>query len=147
MAGKSFNIRLVTPQGKLLDAQASSAVLPLHDGSMGFLAGRGPIVAKLGMGTMRVSIAEDKAGQGGSRDYLVEDGFAQMVNNRLTVLTSRAVAAESLTETDAQAELTAAENRKPADPKNRAEADAVRKDRERARAKVRLARSRSGKGI
>lgn len=147
MAGKSFNLRLVTPQGKLLDVQAASAVLPVHDGSMGFLAGRGPIVAKLGMGTMRVSIAEDKAGQGGTREYLVEDGFAQMVNNRLTVLTSRAVAAETLTESEAQAELAAAEGRKPADPKNRVEAESVRKDRERARAKVRMARGRSGKGI
>lgn len=146
MAGKAFNVSLVTPQGKVLDSQAISATVPAHDGSMGFLANRGPIVSKLGLGTMSVTFAEG-GGQGGTREYLIEDGFLQFVNNRLTVLTTRAFPAETLTEGEAQAELTTLEARKPADPSNKAEVQTLRKDRERARAKVRIARLRAGKGI
>lgn len=146
MAAKSFKIQLVTPQGKLLDAQATSCTLPAHDGSMGVLANRAPMVVKLGMGPLRVAFADSAAGQGGSREYLVEDGFAHMVDNKLLVLTSRAIPSEQIVEADAQAELSAAESKKPADT-SRAQADALRKDRDRARIKVRLARSRAGKGI
>lgn len=146
MAGKAFSIRVITPVGKVLDAQAVSASVPMHDGSMGFLASRGPIVGKLGLGTLSVTFAEGGE-KGGSRDYLVEDGFAQMVNNRLTVLTTRAIPAETLTEADAQSELTAAESRRPTNPADRTEAQNLRRERERAQAKLRMARARAGKGI
>ncbi|MFT3684709.1 MAG: hypothetical protein QM783_07215 [Phycisphaerales bacterium] len=66
MADKSFAIRLVTPAGKLLDGQATYAMVPAHDGLMGFQPNRAPIVFELGLGELRVDFAnEGKAGGGG----------------------------------------------------------------------------------
>lgn len=145
MADKSFAIRLVTPQGKLLDGQATYASVPAHDGLIGFEAGRAPIVFKLGLGEMTVTFANDAKGVGGgSRNYLVEDGFAQMVGNKLTVLTTRAIPASDLVEADASKELAEAE--KKSSP-NLAQMDRISRDRDRARLKLRLARNASGKGI
>ena len=68
----------------------------------------------------------------------MEDGFLQMVSNRLTILASRATPTESLILSEAQAELSSAEGRS-APAGDRAAQDRLTKDRERARVKVRLA--------
>lgn len=148
MAGKTFQFRLITPQGKLLDSKASYASLPAHDGLMGVLPDRAAMVVKLGIGELSVTCESDKAaasggGGGGERAYVIEEGFAQMVGNRLTILTSRATPAEQLTESEASAELAEASARK-AGP---GEAAKVQRDRAVAQAKVRTARARAGKGI
>jgi F-type H+-transporting ATPase subunit epsilon len=141
VAGKTFQFRLITPAGKLLDAPAGYVSLPAHDGLMGVLPGRAAMVVKLGIGELKVDVAADKPGEGGSRAFLIEEGFAQMSGNRLTILTTRAAAAETITESDAKAELAAAEAAAKADPAKAARA------KEAARKKLTLARSRSGKGI
>ncbi len=135
MAGKTFQFRLITPQGKLMDGQAVSAVIPAHDGQLGVLPDRAAMVVKLGMGELTVRSADDKTGAGGSRAFMIEEGFAQMVNNKLTVLTPRAAGVETLVESEAQSEL------------HKAEAGGTQRDKDRARVKVRLARSAAGKGI
>ena len=89
MAGKSFQFRLITPQGKLLDTQALSVNLPAHDGQLGVLPDRAAMVVKLGTGTLSVRAADDKPGSLG-RSFALDGGFAQMVSNKLTVLSTRA---------------------------------------------------------
>lgn len=140
MAEKSFDIRLVTPAGKLLDGQATYANVPAHDGQMGFQADRAPIVFELGLGELRVDFTA-----GGSRSYLIEDGFGQMANNKLTVLTTKAWPVEELEAAAAQAELAAVDAKKAGHTIK--EVEAHTKDRERAVAKLRLARGAAGKGI
>ncbi|MFN0011120.1 MAG: FoF1 ATP synthase subunit delta/epsilon [Phycisphaerales bacterium] len=130
MAGKTFEFRLITPQGKLMETQALSAVIPAHDGQLGVLPDRAAMVVKLGMGELTVRAADDK-----SRAFMIEEGFAQMVNNKLTVLSTRAAGLETLVESEAQSEL------------QKAEAGGTQRDKDRARVKVRLARSAAGKGI
>lgn len=144
MAENSFKISLVTPQGKLLDGSATYASIPAHDGQMGFAPGRAPIVMKLGLGTMSVRFAVDAKGGGGERSYLVEDGFAQMVNGKLTVLTTRAIPAEELEVAQAEAELRSVEGKGATRPED---TQRLTRDKDRARLKVRMARERSGKGI
>jgi F-type H+-transporting ATPase subunit epsilon len=146
LAAKNFQFRLITPQGKLMDAPAAAAVLPAHDGQLGVLPSRAPMVVKLGMGALRVDLANATGTTGGSREYLIEDGFAQMVDNRLTILTARATSAETITETDAQAELTAAEARKPAKQFDQDEAARIKKDRTRARLKLGMAKQFKSRG-
>jgi len=73
----------------------------------------------------------------------VDDGFAQMINNKLTILATQAIPVETLNEAEAKAELAEAEARQA--PASGPERDRVRKDRERARAKVRLARRGAGR--
>ncbi|MGQ0628857.1 MAG: FoF1 ATP synthase subunit delta/epsilon [Phycisphaerales bacterium] len=144
MAARTFQFRLITPQGKLIDSPATYASLPAHDGLMGVLPNRAPMVVKLGLGELKVDVADEKQGAGGSRAFLVEDGFAQMAGNKLTILAARAAGVETLTESGAAQELAAAEAKRP---EGRAEAERVNKDRERARVKLRLARSAAGKPI
>jgi len=102
-------------------------------------------VAKLGLGELRLDMADS----GKSRSFLVEDGFAQMVNDKLTILAAKAFPAESLTVADAEKELAAAERATSTevDPiKLRVETDRLAKDRARARAKVALAKKAGGRG-
>lgn len=132
MAGKTFQFRLITPQGKLLDAKATAATIPAHDGLMGILPDRAAMVVKLGIGELSVNFEGDKGGSGGDRAYVIEEGFAQMVGNRLTVLTSKATAAETIVLSDAEAAVGKA---------------TTQRERERATAVARTARARAGKGI
>ena len=136
----SFRCRVITPEARLLDEEVSSAILPMHDGQMGYLPGRAPIVGKLGLGELRLRFTK-----GGERSYLVDDGFVQMVGGTLTVLAGRAVPAESLSVSEAEAEVAEATARQPK-PGDHADAERVTRDRARARAKVALARAVSGRG-
>lgn len=116
MAGKTFSFRLVTPLGKLLDTQVEAVQFPAHDGLVGILANRAPLVMKLGFGPLRVDFAPGGAqGQSGSKTYFIEDGFAQMVANKLTVLTPKATTVEDLTEASVAAELKVIESQAPTD--------------------------------
>jgi F-type H+-transporting ATPase subunit epsilon len=144
MAG-SFKITLSTPTGKLIDGVASSAAVPAHDGSMGFLPGRMPILFKLGLGTLSVTFADNSKGTGGgTRQWLVEDGFAQMVNDKLTILTTRAIPADQIDVAEAQKELSAAVAKTGA---TFTEVEKLTRERDRARLKVRLGQATDGKGI
>ncbi len=146
MAAKSFRCRLITPVAQVLDEQVTSAVVPAWDGLFGVLPDRAPIVAKLGLGELTLRFADSSKGRGGDRSFLVEDGFVQMVNNKLTILAAKAIPTESLTLAEAQTELREAEARKPESGKL-ADQERVTADRNRARLKVRLAQRGGGKGI
>jgi F-type H+-transporting ATPase subunit epsilon len=137
MARKSFACRLITPEAKVFDQPAVSAVIPAWDGSMGILANRAPLVAKLGIGELRLA---PEAG-GGEQSFYVEGGFVRMAANTLTILAAKAVPAADLSETDAQAELAEAEARRPSSEGDRAQLERIRSERQRARQKLRVARS------
>ncbi|MBX3375759.1 MAG: F0F1 ATP synthase subunit epsilon [Phycisphaeraceae bacterium] len=141
---RSFRCRLITPVAQVLDEQAVSAVVPAWDGLFGVLPNRAPIVAKLGLGELQIKFADSDKGKGGSRSFLVEDGFVQMVDNKLTILAAKAIPTESLSESDAQAELKEAESRRP---EKAGDAQRLTADKDRARAKLRLAQKASGRGI
>jgi len=142
---KSFRCRLVTPDAVVLDDDLVYASIPAWDGSLGVLPGRAAIVAKLGMGELRLDFADSSKGAGGSRAYLVEDGFVQMVGDKLTILANKATAAEAISPGEARAELSALEAKAPASGAA-ADLERLTKDRNRARAKVRMAAG-AGKGI
>ena len=138
MAGKSFRCRLITPEARLIDDDVTYAQLPLWDGQAGILYKRAPLMAKLGMGELRLDYAA-----GGEHSYLIEDGFVQMVGDTLTLLAQRAIPVERINEEEARTELAEAEARKPqgADDQTR-----VTRDRDRARLKIRLAQQFKARG-
>jgi F-type H+-transporting ATPase subunit epsilon len=143
-AARSFRCRLITPVAQILDEQATSAVVPAWDGLFGVLPNRAPIVAKLGLGELKINFADSDKGRGGSRSFLVEDGFVQMVDNKLTILAARAIPTESISESEAQAELREADSRRP---EKAADSQRITADKARARAKIRLAQKVGGRGI
>ncbi len=150
MAAKTFRCRLVTPAAQVLDEPVTYASVPAWDGLFGVLPGRAPIVAKLGLGELRLQFPDKGSARGGERSFLVEDGFVQMVNDKLTILAAKAFATETLSVADAEKELAEAERRSvtEADPtKRQIETERLHKDRARARAKVTLAKKAGGRGI
>ena len=99
---KEINLVVITPEQKLLDESAVSAVIPAHDGELGILSGRAPIMCELGTGRLRYE------SDGKSRSILIDGGFAQVHDNRVTVLTNAAYRPEDITdETIQQAEAAA----------------------------------------
>ncbi|MDH3402035.1 MAG: ATP synthase F1 subunit epsilon [Acidobacteriota bacterium] len=81
---KTFELAVVTPEAAVLDTEATFVALPAHDGEIGILRDRAPLVVKLDVGLLRAETAA-----GAIRLY-VDGGFAEMVGNRLTVLTEDA---------------------------------------------------------
>jgi F-type H+-transporting ATPase subunit epsilon len=99
----SFRVAVVTPEREVLAAEAKFVALPAFDGEMGVLPRRAPLLAQLGSGTLRVE------GTDGTRTELfVSGGFAQMVEDRLTILTEEAADPVQLTADRARTDLTAA---------------------------------------
>ena len=116
----SFQCTVVTPEQQVVDETVTQAILPAHDGQLGVLTNRAPILVKLGVGPLRLDLA------GGTRRvFFVEGGIAQMKSNRLTILTDDAIPASEIDAETARAEYAEAAARVPTDEK-------TKKDRERA---------------
>ena|SRR5687768_10614598 len=121
----SFQCTVVTPEQQAFDAQVTQAILPAHDGLVGILTDRAPLLVKLGVGPLRLDL------QGGQRQFfLVDGGVAQMKDNKLTVVTGEATASAEIDAETARAALAEAEARKATDPKSA-------EDRERQLARAR----------
>ena len=94
----SFQCTVVTPEQQVIDEQVTQAVVPAHDGQVGILTGRAPLLVKLGVGELRLDVAG-----GQSRAFLIDGGVAQMKDNRLTILTDEAVPAADIDPEEARA--------------------------------------------
>ena len=142
----TLHCRLVTPDAELISEPVVYASVPAWDGLIGFQPGRAPLVARLGMGELRLDFPPDK---GGSRSYFVDSGFLKMGDGELVILAEKAVPAERLVEQDAKAELAEAEARTvPADAPDKGLAqDRITHERNAARAKLRLAQNAKQRGI
>jgi F-type H+-transporting ATPase subunit epsilon len=112
----SFQVVVVTPEQQVLDETVTQAVLPAHDGQIGILTGRAPLLVKLGQGPMKLDGAQ--GGQGKPRVFYVEGGIAQMKDNRLTVLTQVAIPASEISAESARAELSEATAQRITDQKS-----------------------------
>jgi F-type H+-transporting ATPase subunit epsilon len=94
---------------------------------MGVLTHRAPLVCKLGIGTLRVEAPEE------THVMFIDGGFAQVVRNRLTILTEQARNPEDLDAAAAEHALAEARAMKITDEASLAARDAAIK-----RAKVQL---------
>lgn len=108
----SFQCTVVTPDAQVLSDSVSQVILPAHDGEIGILTDRAPLLCKIGVGQLRVDL--DK---GGTRLFFVEGGVAQMKDNKLTILTTTCTPAEELDAESARAELAEAQARRVTDAK------------------------------
>ncbi|MBK7405619.1 MAG: F0F1 ATP synthase subunit epsilon [Phycisphaerales bacterium] len=139
----------MTPAEKLVDDDLTYASVPAWDGLFGVLPQRAPLLARLGMGELKIVYANRAGATGGERSFLVDGGFVKMADNSLTILAERAIPGEQLSLSEAEAELAEARARVvPPDANDQAAAQAaLRRDRDRAELKVRLAKSTRAKGI
>ena len=149
MAQNTFHCRVVTPTESLVEGEMTYASVPAWDGLFGVLPGRAPLLARLGLGELTLHHANENSSPGGDRSFLIDGGFVKMADNSLTILAERAIPAEKISLTDAQAELAEAEARQvPADSTDvAAQQTAIRRDISRAQLKVRMAKGVQGRGI
>jgi F-type H+-transporting ATPase subunit epsilon len=110
----AFQCVVVTPEEQALDESVAQVILPAWDGEMGILTNRAPLLVKLDVGVLRVDLAS-----GPSRKFAIDGGIAQLKDNRLTILTKQAIAAENIDVESARAQYAEAEARVPTDTKTR----------------------------
>ncbi len=91
---------VITPEEQVLETTATGIVLPAHDGQIGVLQDRAPLLCELGTGVLRVDTTES-----GAREFFVDGGFAQVLHNEVIILTERAAAAEDLARAEAKTAL------------------------------------------
>ena len=98
-----FRVTLVTPEQQVLEEDVTYASIPAWDGQIGFEHLRAPILLKLGQGLLRLDSVS-----GGQKWFYLGGGFAQMKDDKLTLLTGEAVPATAADKAKAEAELTKA---------------------------------------
>jgi F-type H+-transporting ATPase subunit epsilon len=95
----TFHCSVITPERAVLEADATFVAFPAHDGEVGILKHRAPLLYKLGAGELRVVTPE------GTQRLFVDGGFAQMVEDRLTILTEQAKRLDEIDRAAAQRAL------------------------------------------
>jgi len=132
MASKgTLHCSVITPEERVVDTEATSIVLPAHDGQIGIMKDRAPLLCELGIGVLHIEGSSNAA-----KEYFIDGGFAQVLDNEVIILTEKAAPAEKLSRSEAQQALTAAEAMQITD-----EASSVARTKaiERAKTKLKLA--------
>ena len=124
---KLFHCSVVTPERAVFEGDVHFVALPAHDGEIGILRHRAPLLCKLDVGSLRIDTGD------GTDVYYVDGGFAEMVDNRLSILTEDAKLAAELDRERAEAALAEAREIKATGP-----GSAALRERALKRAKVQL---------
>ena len=95
----SLNVRVITPDKVVWDAEASELILPSSTGQIGILTDHAPLLTALDIGVMRL-----KSDAGWTSIVLME-GFAEVEENKVTILCNGAEEGSSIDVKTAQAEL------------------------------------------
>ena len=95
----SLNVRVITPDKVVWDAAAEELILPSSTGQLGILTDHAPLLTALDIGVMRL-----KAGTAWTSIVLME-GFAEVEDNKVTILCNGAEEASSIDLKSAQEEL------------------------------------------
>ncbi len=97
---RNIHLVVVTPERQVLEQPVDAVVIPAHDGELGVLRDRAALMCELGIGQLRYTQA------GLTRRLFIDGGFAQVLDNHVTVLTGQALPVEDLS-----AEMVATANR------------------------------------
>jgi F-type H+-transporting ATPase subunit epsilon len=109
----AFQCVIVTPEQQAFDESITQAIVPAHDGKIGILTDRAPLLVKLGIGALELDLA------GGQRRTLfIDGGIAQMKDNRLTIVTNEALEPSQIDVESARAEFNEASAQKTTDQKS-----------------------------
>ena len=95
----SLNVRVITPDKVVWDAMADELVLPSSTGQIGILTDHAPLLTALDIGVMKL-----KSDSGWTSIVLME-GFAEVEDNKVTILCNGAEEGDSIDAKTAQEEL------------------------------------------
>jgi F-type H+-transporting ATPase subunit epsilon len=95
----SLNVRVITPDKVMWDAMAEELILPSSTGQIGILTDHAPLLTALDIGVMRLK------SDTGWTSIVVMEGFAEVEDNKVTILCNGAEEASSIDVKVAQEEL------------------------------------------
>lgn len=104
MAG-TFNLKVVAPDGQVLNKDVEFAVVPGENGEIGILPNHAPLIASLGIGIIRYTE------NGKVNKIAISGGFMEVVKNKVTILANTAETSENINIERAQAAKERAEKR------------------------------------
>jgi F-type H+-transporting ATPase subunit epsilon len=93
VAGKTFSVSLVTPDGAAYEGEAVMLIVPGADGEIGVLARHAPLIATLKAGSTRVHLGE---GDERVREYATGPGFFKVEEDRAIALVDDAILADDI---------------------------------------------------
>jgi F-type H+-transporting ATPase subunit epsilon len=83
----ALHVVVISPENTVFEGEAEGVVIPGWDGEIGILRGHAPLMAILGSGEVRITAG------GTEHKFRVEGGFAQVVDDVVTVLSEKATGA------------------------------------------------------
>ena len=95
----SLNVRVITPDKVVWDAMVEELILPSSTGQIGILTDHAPLLTALDIGVMRLKTDADWS------SIVVMEGFAEVEDNKVTILCNGAEEGSSINTETAQAEL------------------------------------------
>jgi F-type H+-transporting ATPase subunit epsilon len=95
----SLNVRVITPAKVVWDASADEIILPTSTGQLGVLKDHAPLLTALDIGVMRLKIANNWS------SIVILEGFAEVEDNKVTIICNGAEDSQSIDVEAAQASL------------------------------------------
>jgi F-type H+-transporting ATPase subunit epsilon len=95
----SLNVCVITPDRIVWDAAADELILPSSTGQLGILVDHAPLLTALDIGVMRLKTTGNWA------SIVLMDGFAEVENNKVTILCNGAEEGSSIDRTSAESDL------------------------------------------
>ena len=95
----SLNVRVITPDKVVWDASAEELILPSSTGQLGILTDHAPLLTALDIGVMRLKV------DGKWTSIVLMEGFAEVEDNKITILSNGAEEGSAIDPTTAQSEL------------------------------------------
>jgi|TARA_B100000683_G_scaffold273899_1_gene320632 F-type H+-transporting ATPase subunit epsilon len=95
----SLNVRVITPDKVVWDAVVEELILPSSTGQIGILTDHAPLLTALDIGVMRLK------SDAGWTSIVVMEGFAEVEDNKVTILCNGAETGSSIDLKNAQEEL------------------------------------------
>jgi F-type H+-transporting ATPase subunit epsilon len=102
LAGRTFNLSLVTPEGPAFEGDVEMLIVPGADGEIGVLARHAPLVALLNAGSTR--IYRDRASDD-VVEFATGPGFFKVEQDRALALVDDAVDARKIDDARAREQL------------------------------------------
>jgi F-type H+-transporting ATPase subunit epsilon len=102
VAGRTFEVSLVTPQGPAYEGEAEMIVVPGQAGEIGVLARHAPLIATLKAGSTRVYLDRETDDV---REYATGPGFFQVLEDKAIALVDDAVLASEIDDERARRQL------------------------------------------
>ena len=95
----SLNVRVITPDKVVWDATVEELILPSSTGQLGILTDHAPLLTALDIGVMRLK------SEAGWTSIVLMEGFAEVEDNKVTILCNGAEEVSSIELKTAQEEL------------------------------------------